>query len=208
MRNTIFILSLCFITFQSQAQLGFGLKGGAMFSNLYTDNTETNVRTGANLGLFAQFEALPALVIQAEGLYQQKGSYNENQVIGIATINEIKLDYLTIPVFAKLRLPIGETLFPNAFGGMYGSYALNGESINTVAGNTLTTDLAINDFDFGLLFGGGIDIKINRFLFTADLRYSFGLTEVFDDNSVFSIGQDYRNGSLSLNIGVGTIIGG
>lgn len=207
MRNTILILSLCFITFQSQAQLAFGLKGGVMSSNLNTENQETNTRTGASLGLFAQFQALPALVIQAEGLYQQKGSYDEEELFGITSVSEVKLDYLTVPVFAKLRLPVGETIFPNAFAGMYGAYALNGESVNTVAGTTFTNDLDINEVDFGLLFGGGVDIKINRLFLTADIRYSFGLVNVLQDNNILGVSQDYQNGSLSINFGVGVNIG-
>lgn len=207
MKNAILVLTFCFLAFQSQAQLNIGLKGGAMFSSIQGENIESGTRTGLGGGLFAQFVALPALAIQVEGLFEQKGSYDESTPLGINTVSEVRLDYLTIPVMAKLRLPIGGTVFPNVFGGMYGAYALNGELATTIASNTSVSDLAIEDFDFGLLFGGGLDIKLEKLFLTFDARYSFGLVEVYNDNSLAGAIDDFRNGAVFINVGIGTTIG-
>ncbi len=89
----VFVFSFSQITFSQSSSdsssLKFGVKGGANFSNLYTDNVEdNNVLTGFNVGVFAKLPISESLAIQPELLYTTKGSelkYNNAFVNGTST---------------------------------------------------------------------------------------------------------------------------
>ncbi|MXN89931.1 outer membrane beta-barrel protein [Flavobacterium sp. Sd200] len=155
MKKIVLIVLLAFtgITMQAQA---FGVKGGFNFSNLKGSGTEDfNVHTSFHVGVLYEIEVFDFFKVQPEILYSQQGAKTRT--------DDIKLNYFTVPVLAKLYITDGF----NVQAGPQFSMLLN-ESDNFEAYKSET-------FDFG--FTGGLEFFINKGLFV-QARYYWGTTEV------------------------------
>jgi len=187
---SLFLIFLfCFSHYSSaNAQLPFtlGIKGGGSLSIL-TEVDNADVRPGFVGGLFTQFKLpVTGLSVQPEVLYTQKG-FEEEQGDGSA-----ELDYIEVPVLIKFNLPIPSKLVkPNVYVGPYAAYNINSE-LNL--GGATAGDEAITDYDYGIVAGGGLDIK----KFSFDIRYTGGIENVFEDSFATT---DDKNEVLSVLIG-------
>ncbi len=178
--STVLFFATAFTTLSAQNAVKTGVKGGLNFATISNSNFDT--RTGFVIGGFAKF-GIPdsRLSIQPEALYSQQGGENNG--------NEVKIDYLQIPVLFKFALSQNATTVPNLFAGPYAGYRLNAEQGGGIlgGGNVNQTE----QIDYGFAFGGGLDIEVGDSIFTMDARYNFGLADVFEDqsgkNRVFSI---------------------
>lgn len=139
------------------------------------------------IGGFAKF-GIPdsPLSIQPEALYSQQGGENDG--------NEVKIDYLQVPVLFKYALSQNATAQPNIFAGPYAGYRLVAEQEGATGGlfgGSSSIESQTEQVDYGFAFGGGLDIEVGDSIFTMDARYNFGLADVFTDqtgkNRVFSI---------------------
>lgn len=177
----------------------FGMKGGANFSNLYTDDVDdNNVLTSFNAGIYTTFPLTDFIAIQPELLYSRKGSelvYDNAFASGTA---KFKLNYIELPVLLKINL--AKNL--NIHAGPYFAYLVDAQITNeSDSGSFDFQDNYDNDdfnrFDTGLAAGVGIDLdKVG-----IGLRYNYGLSTVGKERTV--AGQTYtipdgKNSNLSL----------
>lgn len=182
-----------------------GIKGGLNVSNLNVKNTDTKMRTGANLGFFAKLPIRDMIAVQPELYYTTKGSditYNNVFVDGTAQFN---LNYIEVPILLVANV----TDYFNFHAGPYVSYLINGTVKNKSNINLFDFEKNINTddydrFDAGIVVGAAIDIKA----ISLGARYNFGLTKVGKERTFLGtsyIFPDARNGvfnfylSLSLN---------
>lgn len=155
-----------------------GAKGGLNFASITNDNIDT--RTGFLIGGFAKF-GIPdsRLSIQPEIFYSQQG--------GKSGDNEIRLDYLKVPVLFKYSLTSQGTASPNIFAGPYAGLRLvaeqEGAAGGFIGGGTTNIENETESVDYGFVFGAGIDIDVGNSIFTMDARYSPGLADVFNNQS-------------------------
>jgi len=97
------------------AQATFGLKAGLNVATIIPDNDEDLADRGAKLGftggVFAEVPVASGFSLQPEVLYTQKGVSRDepNESIGV--------DYLEIPVLAKVALPVSEFLDLDVYAG-------------------------------------------------------------------------------------------
>lgn len=174
------VLAVFGVTTSASAQefVYFGVKGGVNFTNMTSDGFEdNNSRTGFNLGLLSEIPVGERFSIQPEVLYSTQGTESE-QVIAGETINgEYNLDYLQVPVLAKLYLIDGLSLEV-------------GPSFNFLVDEEVEFDSPIGDgeaeTDYGSTFefGGavGASYKFNNGFF-ASARYTQGFTDAFDSDN-------------------------
>ena len=161
----VFLFSVSQITFSQisgdSSSLKFGVKGGANFSNLYSDNVEdNNVLTGFNVGVFAKLPITELLAIQPELLYTTKGSelkYNNAFVNGTSTF---RLNYLELPILLVINL----TNNFNIHAGPYVAYLVGGKATNDSQGTLFDIEKNLknedyNKFDTGLSIGVGFDAE-------------------------------------------------
>ncbi len=195
----VFIASAFQISFSqtstSDSSLKFGFKGGANFSNLYTDNVEdNNVLTGFNLGLFAKLPINESLAIQPELLYTTKGAelkYNNLFVNGTSTF---RLNYIELPVLLVVNL----TNNFNLHAGPYFAYLVDGKATNDAKGtlfdieNNLKND-DFNKFDTGLSVGLGFDTDQIGF----GVRYNYGLQKVGKERNFLGTNYSFPDGKNS-----------
>ncbi len=201
--SVVFLLVLGFTT-TSNAQVNdsspqFGIKGGANFSNLYTEDVDdTNVLTSFNAGIYTTFPITDFIAIQPEFLFSQKGSelvYNNAFASGTA---KFKLNYIEVPVLLKINLAKNF----NVHAGPYFAYLVDAQITNETDGGSFDFENNydnddFNKFDAGLAAGIGIDLdKVG-----IGLRYNYGLATVGKERTV--AGQTYtipdgKNSNLSL----------
>lgn len=177
------------------APLSWGLKGGINLATLYGDDvSDTEILDGFNGGLFFNYAFGPHLSLQPEVLFSRKGTELDNSISGEETTTDYELGYLEVPVMLKYHLTTGNTLNPNILVGPAVGFKLYGDA------NDQDIDDEMQDAEFGLTFGGGLDAEVasspTDFIQTVglDLRYTLGLTDVFDiagdpeaKNRVFTI---------------------
>jgi Outer membrane protein beta-barrel domain len=153
---------------------GFGVKGGATFSDFSSDVFDFNNKTGTELGAFFGGNRSGVLGWQGEVNWLRRKTE-------VSTGENIRIDYIQLA--GLLRLNIG-TQSPTGFA----FYGLVGPGFNfkigdEIEGVTVTTD-AFKSFDIGLIYGGGVEIKriilegrfeqglknVNELITTTDLK--------------------------------------
>lgn len=176
---TVFFLLLFFAftinPLKAQEAVKTGAKGGLNFATI--SDSDFDSRTGFVVGGFAKFGIpLSPVSIQPEALYSQQGG----EIDG----NEVRLDYLQIPVLFKYALiPAGPSQ-PNLFLGPYAGIRLVAEQeggTGEIFGGYSNIEDQTESVDYGLVAGGGVDIEVGNSIFTMDARYTYGFADVFSE---------------------------
>jgi len=185
------------ITAQAQSPVDFGLKGGINLANLANTDGDTDTRIGFHTGLVLDF-SLPMMPIGIESgvYYSQKGAEG---TFGNDT-DTSKLDYIEIPVMAKINVGPPGPFTPHLLVGPYAAYNINAELEVTNGLLTDTEDQSdiISDVDFGGIVGVGADFNAGVTKLNVQARYSRGFMDINDNgnndgvyHSVFSIAAGF-----------------
>ena len=200
----------------SNAQVMFGAKAGLNIANINSDDNsdfgnaggldDPSSRVGFHAGITGDVKIADSFGIGAELLYSQQGTQDEGTFAGVDYENEFKLDYINIPILAKLYL--GENF--NLYGGVQPGFVVNAKQVSTVEGNETEYDLKdddgdenqfalVKDTDFSIPFGIGYRTEGGLSL---DARYNLGTTAVFENqdddsdtvgkNRVFQVGVGFN----------------
>ena len=203
MRNYWVLAVLVAVPFLTQAQLDdsrFGVKGGINFTNFYANDVgDQNIKTGFNVGLFAELAVGEQFSIQPEVLLSTKGNRTDySGVLGLEQEVKFGLTYIEIPVLAKVTL--GEIL--NLHVGPYAGYLI-GANVSTDGDlGAEYEDLDRDNFktwDYGLAAGIGVDLD----LVTIGARYNLGLAKVGESGVWDNILEDNRNSAAQIYVAVG-----
>lgn len=201
------LLSLfCVLLFHSvsgQAGFSIGAKGGVTFSSFGgSDADNVKNRTGWVGGLFVNLSLLEVLSLQPEFLLQEKGA----RTITSDTRNEIRVSYFQIPVLVKLRVPIGEHVYPHLFAGPNFSYRVDASYTSTDTQTGQKRDVSVDNIrktDTGGIVGVGVDFETNHGFFTLDARYGLGFQNLGDQ----SYNLHLKNRDLTVMAGIGFRLG-
>lgn len=188
-----------------------GVKGGMNFSTLRGDDIDLieetlqigiDTRLGFAAGGFVSISPHEMFAIQPEFVvFSQKGSSSDIEGVDFHFI----LDYFDVPILAKVMVPNESTVTPNFFVGPALSFNLRSKLKAESGGDSAEIDLDeagldTKAVDFGFVFGGGLDIGTGMSTLTFDVRYTLGLSKVWEVEG-FAEEVDARNGSLSLMVG-------
>lgn len=193
-RTTTLILFIC-LAFAAvatgQNSVKTGVKGGINFATFTGADATYDSRTGFVIGGFAKF-SLPdtPYSIQPEIHYSQRGAVDDG--------NEIRIDYLDVPVLLKYSFSQGGSVQPNLFAGPYASMRLSAEQeggAGGLFGGSSNIESQTESVDYGALIGAGFDVEVGTSIFTVDARYGFGLADVFRNESG-------KNRLFSVTIGI------
>lgn len=208
------VLLLVSTTVFAQGIVAKGVKAGMNITNLKGDDVEDmDAKIGFTFGGFVTYQINESFSLQPELLFTMKGAkseysdYEEEEDYEYYEKYEdtYSLNYLEIPVLAKMAIPMSGNVQPCVFIGpslginlsakydedySYKEYE-DGELIYSESGSE-DGDIDDNEsIDFGLNFGAGV--KYNNITF--DARYNLGLSDVIKDvkaqNSVFSFMLGY-----------------
>jgi len=154
--------------------------------NSYTINTDNNSgfdsRIGIHAGLLGHIHISEDFALQPEIVYSMQGAKSGN--------NELKLDYINIPVNVQY-------MFDNGFRLQAGPQL--GLLINAKADNNNSSSNIKDDFkniDAGLTFGVGYVHPPTDF--GIDLRYNLGLNDISESSNVESTNRGFQIGIFYL----------
>lgn len=189
-----------FETSQAQTDVALGAKAGTNFSNLRgEDADDTERKVGFTGGMFLSISPRPFLTVQPELLFTQRGATNTNETLNIK--QELRANYIDIPVLFKLRLPIDDVFFPHVYiGPQFSTHLNNTYSVEQLDTNIeIDSEVDVNEFDFGGVFGAGMDIQSNHLLITVDFRYGLGALNINENDD----GIEIKHSDLMFFAGVG-----
>jgi hypothetical protein len=154
-----------------------GVQGGISFANLKLSASSATItldnRLGGVVGFFVAHDFNKGFGLQFEANYIQKGTKSTDT--GGEGKLDIRVDYLEIPVLARVNLKASNTVTVRLFGGP--AFAAKLTDKQTLAGVDLDEDsLQFKSYDVGLTIGGAVEFG-KVFL---DGRYTWGLIDVED----------------------------
>lgn len=182
------VLTTTFVA--AQESVYFGVKGGLNLSNFsgdgWSDFDDGKARTAYHLGLLAEVPVSDRFSIQPEVLYSAQGY--DIQRIDDGQDVEFQLDYITVPVLAKVYILEGLSL---EAGPQFGFLVQN-----EVKSPSATFELNEDNFNnFDLSLGLGASYKFNKFFLYG--RYNAGMTDIYDAEGV-----EAKNSVIQAGVGL------
>lgn len=185
MKKTILLAAMvifAFTTVTAQEFVRFGAKGGVNFTNMTSDGFEDrNSRTGFHLGVLAEVPMGTMFSIQPEVLYSTQGADATFPLGNTQNRSEFRLDYIQVPVLAKIHLFQGRSLEGLSIEvGPSFNFLVNDEMNQVTGSPSFTTDSPFSSFEFAGAVGASFNLRGGFFL---SARYMQGFTDVFDDDN-------------------------
>jgi hypothetical protein len=170
---------------------------GPSFSTISTadSSSDVNTRTTFNGGLEAEFALSSTLSFRTGLDYMQKGVSESD-----GTIN---LNYLEVPLLAKMNFLLGDDRLALSAGG-YAALAISRSASSDDSSDNQDVSDLVNSADFGARFGVAFEIPVQANMsLSIGANYDLGLTNVVKG----ATGDDKAdNRTLSAMIGLGVAI--
>ena len=210
MKKIVFLIIIAVCGFSQVRAQNFGVKAGYNYSTLSGETSSISTIEGLSgfyigglveLPISNMLSIQPELIFSRQGVDLRQGLKN----LSIRTdTSEIRLDYLNIPIMAKVNL--GPIFLE---GGVQFGFLVNKPKVDSYIANVYLRNLldkdSYNSFDFGV--GAGLGVKLNQHFFV-ETRYTYSLTNVFDPNdkhfksSLISDGDNFKNSVFSIGLGM------
>lgn len=210
MKKIAFLIIIAVCGFSQVRAQNFGVKAGYNYSTLSGETSSISTIEGLSgfyigglveLPISNMLSIQPELIFSRQGVDLRQGLKN----LSIRTdTSEIRLDYLNIPVMAKVNL--GPIFLE---GGVQFGFLVNKPKVDSYIANVYLRNLldkdSYNSFDFGV--GAGLGVKLNQRFFV-ETRYTYSLTNVFEPNdkhfksSLISDGDNFKNSVFSIGLGM------
>jgi hypothetical protein len=185
------ILILCFHV----KALEFGLKLGISKANFSfspkPDQLGFENISDKLIGGFMRLNISKCLSLQPEVYYTFKGSiHNERYSSSVTDYFRYKFEitYIDIPVLLNYHIPVRGKVRPIVYLGTYLDLCQKAKFLkiidhgkNEQFGEREDIEKYITDTDFGLVFGGGVEINLCFGKILIDFRYSRGFTELTEN---------------------------
>ena len=174
MRKILVILVIFFTAFDSSGQFTIGPKIGYQSSELSTDfdSIAESIRHNFQIGAFARFGK--RFYIQPELFYSTSGGTLKQE--GTTLQESVKINNLSIPVLLGYKLINVKVFNLRIMAGPVANFILG----TKVEASELVEDpLQESDFksaSWGMDVGAGVDV----FFLTLDIRYEFGLNNIYN----------------------------
>ena len=197
-KTKFFVLFLfCSSFIFGQSAIGFKFGGHlGQFSGFevfeFGGNNTQEYNFGFQIGLIYEIAINDQISIQPELLYLQKGYKIKFEFMdSFSSEQEVTINYLELPILAKMKFGDTESLNFFAIVGPSFGYALSGDGKFTEITNGETTtdteeiEFSENDeferLDVSAAIGGGMSIPINLFNLFFEGRYLLGVSNLNDD---------------------------
>jgi hypothetical protein len=202
----VFLLAL-FIPQSAVAGVTFdlGIKGGISFARVnWIDmgvDDQSKFLAQPVFGAFVAINLNKLFTVQPEVyLLTRGGKWTEDDGETITKWTE-KWKYIHIPLLAKVHLMQGGKTIPVIFAGPAINFNLSAKGKVFVDG-VLDDEYEFKDFvkspTLSLVFGGGAEMKMEKFMLILDLRYDLGLT-----NPITFTDENVKFGTLMFMVGIG-----
>jgi hypothetical protein len=166
----------------------FGITAGLNFANM-SELDDSDMRTGFIIGGHLVMPFGPTFAFQPEVLYSQKGAKGTtvDEESGEEIDIELKHDYVEIPLLLRM------TIVPASGGvrpylllgpsiGLSMSCEIEGEANGVSVGIDCDELVEPSSVDVGAALGGGIEFPVGTRAMSLGVRYTLGLSEVFEED--------------------------
>lgn len=207
MRKIALLIALTIFGLTQANAQNFGFKGGYNYSSFNGDVAKDNTLKGLSgfyVGALLELPLGDVISLQPEVIYSRQGAAWEQKNILGEFKKDLKLDYLNIPVMAKVNLG---PLFLQ--GGVQFGFLVGKPEVSYTRGAQRVTEKVDKDayasFDFGV--GAGLGVNLGQHFFV-EARYTHSLTNALDPNNNslknahISDDNNFKNAVLSLGLGV------
>ncbi len=169
-------------SFSAQAQLKFGVLGGANFSKINSTNPDVLAQnlTAWHAGLMTEIR-FPLIGIEVDAIYTQNGSKVD---LGQG-FQDLKNTYIALPVVAKVYMLKVLSLQVGPQFSWLTSSKLDAQDFKD--------QLKSNDLQ--IVFGAGVDLSMLH----ASLRYHLGVKDI---NANTAANFDLKNNAVMLTVGI------
>lgn len=188
MKKFIILLLVLFVALDNYGQFSIGPKIGYSTSKLSTDydDVKESAKSNFQIGAFVRFGK--KLYLQPEMYYATGGG--TLKITGTDAKEEIKLKSLCIPVLIGYKLIDAKVFNLRVMAGPTANFILDK---NVESSDLIQDPLQDSDFKnvaWGMDVGAGVDV----FFLSLDLRYEFGLNNIYNPPD----GSDIR--SIKSNV--------
>ncbi|WP_339698883.1 porin family protein [uncultured Marixanthomonas sp.] len=195
----IAVLAVFGVTATQAQEVRLGAKGGVNFSSFSGDGFDAfddpEGRTSFHIGAFAEIPLSERFSIQPEVLYSGQG-FDLISREG-ADDTEVQLDYINVPVMAKVYIVEGLYAEAGPQIGFNVKSEIDTDPDDVDSGDVTIDEDVINDVDFSVGVGAGYQFNNGLFL---NARYNFGLTDVFNNEDLL-IDSDAKNSVFAVSAG-------
>lgn len=174
-------------------EAGFGVKAGLNYSTVTKGDFDEgpDARTSFYVGAIAEIPLIDdSFSIQPEVIYSRQGFERNYSFLGTDYTAEYQLDYINVPILAKLYIVKG---FSVEAGPQFGFKISEKVDLDNGDGNAGEDLDEVNDFDMSL--AAGLTFQFDGGLFING-RYNHSFNEVIKDtdakNSVFQVGLGFK----------------
>lgn len=202
MKKLSALLLSCFliagiVTTTAQAQ-SIGIKGGINIADFVNADYDTDRRVGGIIGLSFDFTPEDVPFGVESGIYYTRRGIDSPEF----NASSLRMDYLEVPLMAKVYFSTDVPVRPHLLGGAYAAYNLDSE-LELQDDSTVDISDEIRDLDFGILFGVGTDFNVEGIGLSLQARYTMGLTSVFDAEiaDFEDLEEEERHGVFSVVLG-------
>ncbi|MDP2890159.1 MAG: porin family protein [Bacteroidota bacterium] len=195
----ILALSASFAIAQEPGKMSFGILGGVNFQNLNGkissgDKLENDMLMGFHGGVNVQIPIAPEFYFQPGLMFAVKGAKNTKTILGSEITDEIKLNYIEVPLNLVYKGALGSGFVMLGFGP-YVAYGISGKEV--IAGNSFSYEKGVdyNAFDAGANIFVGYEMSSGIFL---QLDTQFGMLDIDPNenntakNTGFGLSLGYR----------------
>ncbi len=189
-----------------------GAKAGIDFADLGGDiediiETETDLKTGFSVGGFLGVDLHRLFRLQGEVQYVQKGA--KASEAGIEA--KFKISYVEVLVPLTVTIPVEGIVVPRLYAGPSLAFELDckieqSDATVSVEDDCADVDAPTNSVDYGVFFGGGIDIQAGPGHITLDVLYNLGIGDIADEDPTDPV-VDVSNKNIQVLAGYGFRIG-
>jgi hypothetical protein len=189
---------ICFVTVAAgllaapvlAGPLGKTVKGGISYAKVTNDvGGDSDSEMGYVLGLAMTYDLIPGLSLQPELLYVQQGGKYDIALVdegGMPVGNgELiwDLDYIQVPVLARISLPLLGTAIPTIIAGPALAFNLSSDYTQKMSGEEVSGNIDdISSTDLSLIIGAGMKLGAGPAGAILEVRYNHGLTNLNDSD--------------------------
>jgi len=199
----ILVLSASFVIAQEKSKMSFGILGGVNFQNLNGklssgDKLENDMLLGFHGGVNVQVPIAPEFYFQPGLMFATKGAKDTYTILGAEFTDEIKINYIEMPLNLVYKASLGNGFFMLGFGP-YVAYGISGKQVFEGKDMTFERGVDYNALDAGANIFAGFETAGGLFL---QLDTQFGMMNINPDDENSSTDQaTAKNTGFGLSLG-------
>lgn len=194
MKKIVILVVIVFAAINNFAQISVGPKFGYSASKLSTslDTIKESAKNNFQAGIFFRFGK--RLYLQPELSYATSGGTLKLE--GTTAKEEIKLNTLSVPVLVGYKIINAKVFNVRVLAGPVANFALNKTVDFNQSYPAPVQEADLKNVAWGMDVGAGVDVLF----LTLDLRYEFGLNNLYDGTGSHTIKSNVFIVSLGFKL--------